>query len=342
IGGDVVATPGSTLTCPTTETSGTTSGTYSRRTPLDLTWETAEPVFYLHSFLASAPDRPTVPRTKFSAGDEVSLTWESNGSYFQLYDGDGTTLSEGPATSWTVPQGRILNDTTFTLQASMTSEAEQSTGIHPAYQYATITVTITNPTLDQVTATNGTLTPYVQGSVDGRRGRVAFSDVGAEIYDNSGAWGTVTAGKAELDGVSTAWVQGRNSYSGRITFVTEGMNVYRDGGQDLGTVFADKAELNGVSTSWIRGQDSDGGQLTFVKDGLNVHRSGGQDWGTVFADKADLNGVNTSWVQGRSTEAGWIGFYSEGLQVYKGEGNHTWGTVQADKADLNTLQVRYL
>ncbi|MCG5217748.1 hypothetical protein [Streptosporangium sp. KLBMP 9127] len=148
ITGNVAATPGSSLACPTTETSGTTSGKYTRKTPQELTWDTAEPVFYLHNFLAGAPDRPTVPRTKFNAGDEVYLTWESNGSEFQLYDGDGTTLYEGPATSYTIPRDKILNDTTFTLRASVT------TGFDTSYRCATITVTITNPTLDDLKVAN--------------------------------------------------------------------------------------------------------------------------------------------------------------------------------------------
>ncbi|MCG5217328.1 hypothetical protein [Streptosporangium sp. KLBMP 9127] len=342
ITGNVAATPGSELTCPVTETSGTTSGKYTRKTPQELTWDTAQPVFYLHNFLAGAPDRPTVPRTKFNAGDEVYLTWESNGSEFQLYDGDGTTLYEGPATSYTIPRDKILNDTTFTLQASMTSEAQQSTGFHPVYQYATITITINNPTLSQMTVTNGTRTPWIQGAVDGKKSRVTFSEAGVEILDNTGAWGALQADKADLNGVNTEWVQGKNAYDGRITFPTEGLNVRRAGGGDWGTVFADKADLNGVNTEWVQGKNTDDGRITFPTEGLNVRRAGGQDWGTVFADKADLNGVKTTWVQGRSTDDGWIGFYSEGLHVYQGQGNHNWGTVQADKADLNTLKVKYL
>ncbi|WP_433253022.1 hypothetical protein ACQPYK_08850 [Streptosporangium sp. CA-135522] len=150
ITGNVAATPGSTLTCPSTENSGTASGKYTRKTPQELTWDTAKPVFYLHNLLSSAPDKPTVPRTKFNAGDEVYLTWESNGSFFQLYDGDGTTLYEGSATSYTIPSGKILNDTTFTLKASEKNAA----GFETVDQYATLSINITNPTLDDLKITN--------------------------------------------------------------------------------------------------------------------------------------------------------------------------------------------
>ncbi|MEO3876729.1 hypothetical protein ABGB18_48935 [Nonomuraea sp. B12E4] len=157
ITGNLAATPGSTLTCPTTETSGTTSGKYTPKTPQDLTWDTAKPAFYLHNFLAGAPDEPTIPKTKFNAGDEVSLSWESNGDFFHLYDGDGTVLHEGRETSWTVPADKIFSDTTFTLRASDTG------GFETSYQYATITITINNPTLSELTVkgplgVNGKLT----------------------------------------------------------------------------------------------------------------------------------------------------------------------------------------
>jgi hypothetical protein len=290
ISGDVAATPGSTLTCTITEVSGTTSGEYTRRTPQDLTWDTAEPVFYLHSLLAGSPDRPTAPRTRFNAGDEVCLTWESNGSSFQVYDGDGTALYEGAGTTYTIPQGKILSDTTFTLQASMTPEARQSTGYRPVNLFATITITVTNPTLSQLTVTDGTRTPWVQGAVDGRRGRVSFSGTGVEIFDDAGSWGNLQADKADVNGVNTAWVQGRSADDGRISFTEEGLNVRRAGGQDWGTVFADKADLNGVNTSWVQGRSTEAGWIGFYSEGLQVYRGqGNHNWGIVQADQADLN-----------------------------------------------------
>ncbi|MCF6473298.1 hypothetical protein FAF44_33680 [Nonomuraea sp. MG754425] len=194
ITGNVAATPGSELACPTTETSGTTSGKYARKTPQDLTWDTAKPAFYLHSFLAVAPDEPTVPRTKFNAGAEISLTWESNGSYFQLYDGDGTTLHEGPATSWTVPPGRILNDTTFTLQASETQES--TPGFRPVYQYATLAITINNPTLSELTVT-GKIAAKSRIDVDGIlwANDTVWAGNGMNIYCHGGNTDVATFGE---------------------------------------------------------------------------------------------------------------------------------------------------
>jgi hypothetical protein len=174
--GDVAAAPGSTLTCPTTETSGTTSGEYTRKAPQDLTWDTAEPAFYLHSFLASSPDGPTVPQTKYDAGAGVYLTWESNGDSFHLYDGDGTVLHEGGETSWTVPAGTIANDTTFSLKASKKSAA----GYQVADQYATITITVNNPTLRALTVT-GPLGVY--GNLTANDGLTVSNGVTADTVE---------------------------------------------------------------------------------------------------------------------------------------------------------------
>ncbi|MCF6474816.1 hypothetical protein FAF44_41535 [Nonomuraea sp. MG754425] len=152
IAGDLAAgATGGLLTCQITEFSGTTSGTYSRKDPVELILATAEPPFYLHNFLTVAPDAPTVPRTRFNGGDAVRFTWESNGTSFQLYDGDGTSLWEGPATSCDLPRDTIASDTTYTLKASRTSGDQGGT----AYQYATVTVTVTvsAPTLGRLTVT---------------------------------------------------------------------------------------------------------------------------------------------------------------------------------------------
>ncbi|MCG5213042.1 hypothetical protein [Streptosporangium sp. KLBMP 9127] len=154
VSGNLAATPGSVLTCLVTENSGTTSGHYTLKETQELTWDTAEPVFYLHNFMATAPDKPTIPRTKFNSGDHVRFTWESNGTSFKLYDGDGTLVYEGTDTFCVIPKDedkdyKIVSDTTFTLQASQTSGTQES-----GYRCATITITINNPTLSDLTVAN--------------------------------------------------------------------------------------------------------------------------------------------------------------------------------------------
>jgi hypothetical protein len=153
ISGELASTAaGGSLACAITETSGTSSGSYSRKDRLDLTLSTAEPVFFLHSLLAVAPDRPTVPRTRFNAGDAITLSWESSGTSFQLYDGDGTSLYEGVATTCAIAAGKIVNDTTLILKASLVSTSQ------PANLYATLTLTVVDPTLSRVTVTGELVT----------------------------------------------------------------------------------------------------------------------------------------------------------------------------------------
>ncbi|MFI6801181.1 hypothetical protein [Streptosporangium canum] len=199
ITGNVTATPGSTLTCPTTENSGTTSGKYTRKTPQELTWDTAQPVFYLHNLLASAPGKSTIPRTKFNAGDEVYLTWESNGDSFYLYDGDGTILNPNTPsdTFHLIPKDAITNDTTFTLKASK----KNATGFETVDRYATLTVTINNPTLSDLTV--GPASPNKLTTV-GTNGLTVTGDIAAKArLEVSGLLDVayrMTLGSYELDG----------------------------------------------------------------------------------------------------------------------------------------------
>ncbi|MFF3755346.1 hypothetical protein ACFYYH_33715 [Streptomyces sp. NPDC002018] len=135
------------------EHSGTTSDRddYTKKSRV-LTLTVTEPVFYLHSFLARGEAGATAPRTKFTGGSPVYLTWESNGTYFRLYDGDGDLVQEGPETYCSIGYDVITMDTTFTLVASMSPETEgNGSGFEPIYQYATLTVTITDPTLEGLT-----------------------------------------------------------------------------------------------------------------------------------------------------------------------------------------------
>ncbi|GAA0926321.1 hypothetical protein [Nonomuraea longicatena] len=153
ISGELASTAaGGSLGCAITETSGTSSGSYSRKDRLDLTLPTAEPVFFLHSLLAVAPDKPTLPRTRFAAGAEVTLSWESSGTSFQVFDGDGNSLYEGVATTCSIPASKLVCDTTFTVKASLVSTSQ------PANLYATLTLTVVDPTLSRMNITGELVT----------------------------------------------------------------------------------------------------------------------------------------------------------------------------------------
>ncbi|WP_157254606.1 hypothetical protein [Nonomuraea typhae] len=242
-----ITATGSALACSITETSGTTSGSYSRKDRLDLTLPTGEPVFYLNSLLAVAPDKPTIPRTKFNAGDEVALSWESNGSAFQLYDGDGTSLYEGAATSCSIPADKVVNDTTYTLKATLTSGTP---GAQPATLYATITLTIANPILRHVTVTEELVATdltvpakLTTSQTDGLR--VSGSMTADSALTVNGQLGTRDVN-----------VGGGLTVSGRLTAL---------GKADLGALFDEAVELDPTLDGTDIPVDSDGIMLVFAE-----------------------------------------------------------------------------
>ncbi|MGF6885080.1 hypothetical protein ABIA39_003345 [Nocardia sp. GAS34] len=123
--------------------------------------------FYLRNFMTHSPSKNTVPQTRFAAGDSVEFAWESNGTSFTLYDGDGSVLYQGTNTHVTLPekgiaehQFALTSDTTFVLVAEYTAA-----GFEPTYLNALVPVTVTNPTLEALTVT-GLLTAG-QGEVTG-------------------------------------------------------------------------------------------------------------------------------------------------------------------------------
>ncbi|CAO5238487.1 hypothetical protein [Frankia sp. AgKG'84/4] len=155
ISGLIATTTGDPLLVQVYESSSTKPQGFSRKSPRTLTMPVIEPIFYLRNFLSRSPSRPTVPRTSIDAGDALQLSWESNGSYFWLYDGSGddNPRYEGTGTSWSVSFGEIVRDTTFILKASAAGDGTQvaAAGFESVEQYASLTITVNNPTLTGLT-----------------------------------------------------------------------------------------------------------------------------------------------------------------------------------------------
>ncbi|WP_174186986.1 hypothetical protein [Nocardia barduliensis] len=154
-----LGTPTGTLTCTIGEksTDDNEKRHKLRQSKVDMLVE-PQP-FYLRNFITHSPSRTSVPQTRFTAGDRVDFTWESNGTSFTLYDGDGTVLYAGTDTHVTLPDGAadtgrafaLTSDTTFTLVAEYTAH-----GFEPTYLNALVPVTVTNPTVAALTV-NGSL-----------------------------------------------------------------------------------------------------------------------------------------------------------------------------------------
>ncbi|MEU8196419.1 hypothetical protein AB0C10_21795, partial [Microbispora amethystogenes] len=283
----------------------------------------------------AAPKEIPAPRdfrpdkAMLDTGENVTLSWDGSDDFGYEIRFPGGHAAIAPGTHTWSPADAPKRATTYILVATDPTTQKQ--------HFLTTTVQVRYPVLETLTATTGIDTPWVQGTAN--KGRVTFTGTGVEVFNNSGGQGTVTADRADLNGVNTEWVQGRSADDGKITFPKDGLDV-RQGGGAWGTVHADRADLNGVNTEWVQGRSADDGKITFPKDGLDV-RQGGGAWGTVHADKADLNGINTEWVQGRHADDGWISFPKEGLNVRKGVGQ-AWGTVFADKADLNGVNTEWV
>ncbi|MFE4973576.1 hypothetical protein ACFRAR_15855 [Kitasatospora sp. NPDC056651] len=156
-----LSTSAGTMNCYVTEYSATTTGrkNYSHETfvlPLPVTG----PVFYLHTFLARGSASATAPKTVFTRGDSVYLSWESNGAWFRVYDGEGNIVHEGAETFCSPSADHLTMDTTFTVEASMSSTPEGDS-FKPVYQYATLALSVKNPVLAALT---------VQGEISGQSG----------------------------------------------------------------------------------------------------------------------------------------------------------------------------
>ncbi|MFC5754860.1 hypothetical protein [Actinomadura rugatobispora] len=270
------------------------------------------------ALVKTAPKEIAAPRdfrpdkAMVDEGDTLTLSWEGSAEfdYKVLFPGGEEKVPAG-SRAWR-PANAPKRATTYTLVATDPVTRQQ--------HFLTTTVQARYPVLEKLTATTGIDTPWVQGRADETRGRLTFTGAGVEIFGNSGAKGTVTADKADLNGVTTEWVQGKNTDDGKITFPKDGLDI-RQGSGSWGVVHADKADLNGINTKWVQGRSTNDGWISFPQDGLNVSEGGGS-WGVVHAEKADLNGINTKWVQGRSADDGWISFSQEGIKVNREDGDH--------------------
>ncbi|NUW43663.1 hypothetical protein [Nonomuraea rhodomycinica] len=259
------------------------------------------------------------------AGENLTLSWEGSPEldYRILFPGGHADIPSGTRT-WS-PADAPRRATTYTLVATDPVTQKQ--------HFLTTTVQVRHPVLETLTATTGIDTPWVRGAADGEKGRVTFTGRGVEISDNSNRKGTVTADKADLNGVNTGWVQGRSTDDGWISFPKEGLNVRKGAGQAWGSVFADKADLNGVNTAWVQGRSADDGWITFPVEGLKVHRKDDSHLTHLDVGYATHDIVKTRIVRGLRDDDGWISFRKEGLNVHRERGMER-GTLFAAETDL--------
>ncbi|MFF2403153.1 hypothetical protein [Streptomyces goshikiensis] len=247
------------------------------------------------SLLKRAPKAPRNFRPEealVDGGENVVLVWDGPDTLTYTIEGpDGLSVPvpqrSGPDWRWSPGPGDApLRDATYTLVATSPD------GRQPGY-FLTTTVAVRRPEFEAVTATQGLFAPRIEGTTD--KGVIVLTEDGVEVLAADGEPGLVSAGKAEVEGVTTRWVRGRDAAAGWIEFPAAGLNVFRgEGDRKWGTVAADKADLNGINTAWVQGRDAAAGWIEFPAAGVNVFRGeGDRQWGTVAADKADLNDLVT-------------------------------------------------
>ncbi|MDH6579281.1 hypothetical protein [Kitasatospora sp. MAP5-34] len=279
---------GGPLTYRILERSKTSAGAgytqkYSRRT-----MTVVEPAFYLHSFLARGSQAATsAPLTSFTSGSPIHLTWESNGTHFQLYDGKSSSpIQQGSATSFSLPNG-IFSDTTFIVAATVLSGSQgAANGFTPVYQYATLTLTVPNPTLDSLTVRGGIAaqsTVIVNGPLYANDnlavsegGRTKFSTVGVTgarvLGDLSADYQLSVTGTLVANGFLVANNNVIVSEAGRTKFSSVNVNGLRVVGEltaESQLSVAGDLVANGVLHANRDINVSDGGTTKFTTLGVN-------------------------------------------------------------------------
>lgn len=182
------------------ENSGTTSdpnGFTQKRT--SYTVQASTPQFYLMNFVATVPTAPTVPATDFANGADIQFSWESNGTFFQLYQKNvAQPIYSGTQTTFKLAGG-VSRDTTFFLVGMMTGNPGGDSpigGYQPIYLYDALTITISNP---DMTPRSSTISG--NASVGGTLGVTGQTTLGnANVGGTFGVTGQATLGNANVGG----------------------------------------------------------------------------------------------------------------------------------------------
>lgn len=187
----------------------------------------ALPAFYLNNLVATATGSPTVPRTEFGNGQDITLSWESNGTWFQLFKkGETAPFWAGGQTTVTL-RGGVATDTTFFLVATRTGDPSQDhpqAGFTLVTLYDAITLITTHPDLTPRTVqTSGALTVGGDLTVTGAarlQGQAHLSS--ASVDGNLTVSGASTLRNTSLDG--TLGVSGNTTLAS--TLIKQGLTAH--------------------------------------------------------------------------------------------------------------------
>jgi hypothetical protein len=285
---DVNSQPG-TFTYYVQEISGTDPGQLTPRTatfPVDK----RPPVFTLGNLMASMLDKPTVPCTRFANGAPVHLSWQSNGTWFQLFQaGNSTPVYAGPATSYTLTAG-LADATTFVLAASVTGDPsgdQPSGGYRTLYLYDALTLGVSNPDITPRTVTasgtvvaGGAITgPTVFGSTSVSAPTVsATAELTSPALTVSGKAAVASLGVSSVATLASTYVTNLLSVAGPTTLAGTrvGGDLSVDGAVTAGDLIVTEAFTTAQATVSVLGAPqtlhSIPGTYSVATDGFVVAR----------------------------------------------------------------------
>ena len=122
----------------------------------------SSPIFYVDNFIASSSGTGhdlNVPVGGFPNGEAFILSWQSNGTLFNIYTTEGTAPIYSDSDTQFLVSAGISKDTTFILQAQVTGGPESGTpapGFETIYLYKALTVTCNNSDLTPKSINNAT------------------------------------------------------------------------------------------------------------------------------------------------------------------------------------------
>src|SRR5205085_7917350 len=317
------------------ENSGTTNdpNTFTpKKTSYTLT--AYAPQFYLNNFVATAPAAPTVPATQFANGADIQFSWESNGSYFQLYQKNvATPIYSGMQTTFKL-SGGVATDTTFFLVAMMSgnpSGDSPSNGYQPIYLYDALTITITNPDLTPRSAAIS-----ANASVGGTLGVTGQTTLGsASVGGTLGVTGQATLGNANVGG--TLGVTGQTNLNNATvggTLTANGQSNLKNtsvaalGVSALATLSGGLTALSSAISMLTGAQVVGGGTYTANTDGFVIGYVG-------FPSSS--NQLCITWIWG-STSGISVGALGGNVGMFKP--SNSWQKWQASNPQSFTFPVR--
>lgn len=126
---------------------------YTKKTAQFPMTKAAAPALYISSFYSYLTTSPTIPASEFLNGQSFTLSWQSNGDSFKVFEKNNPTPL--PGITGTSVTTSVANTTTFILVASLNG----------AVLYDTLTVTVSNPTLTPQSITSQGLVVESQDAI---------------------------------------------------------------------------------------------------------------------------------------------------------------------------------